>query len=648
MDQITFKRGKKEVTFKKVPTHFAIRLKQGRARNEASLEAACNVRAADVVHSHSAVSDGMEVFSMRKGVDLEGTTDKLRKAAQSDVVTHVYAMSEDAGPDSWMIPTGTMVIQFEQGVEKSAKDKILKDHGLQVLEKINYLDRAYSVRLTGSAKKNPLKIAADLQGHSEIVTAEPDFNFRVAFQHIPTDTLYPKQWHLDNRGDAGGLLEGADVKAEKAWDYTVGSRDISVCVMDDGFDLTHPDFDVPGKIVAPRDFGQDDTDPNPVYGSDNHGTSCAGVAIAEQNGTGCVGLAPGCSFMPVRMSSSLSDNDVVALFQHAIDFNADVISCSWHAATSYFPLSARIEGIIHQAAVNGRRNGKGCVILFAAGNGESPLDGEKDGVTYHQGFGLHGDVITVAASNSMDEHSSYSNYGPELTICAPSDGSGGWGVVTTDRRGRKGYSTGDYTYDFGGTSSSTPLAAGLAALILSLNPELSSAEVKQIMKDTADKIDPENGRYVDGHSTLYGHGRINAEKALAFVYGDDGTHAPEVLFMEHRINKPIPDLGEMGDSIVFPLGVSIKAIEVSVEIRHTYSGDLQVVLQPPNGNEIVLQDRSGGSGDDIVKRFRSENLPALFADIMGKPAEGNWKLKVKDMARDDVGVLAKWGLAITY
>ncbi len=257
-------------------------------------------------------------------------------------------------------------------------------------------------------------------------------------------------------------------------------------------------------------------------------------------------------------------------------------------------------------------------------------------------------MIAVAASNSRDERSSYSNYGSELTLCAPSSGYPGRGVVTTDRRGTKGYSSGDYTYGFGGTSSSAPLAAGLAALIVSVNPDLTSAEVKSIMMETVDKIDQENGQYVDGHSPLYGHGRIGAYEAVALAVGDSKKRLPEVLSMEHRMNKPVPDLAEVEDPIIFPLDVVIKAIEVNVDIRHTWRSDLRVILRSPQGDEIILQDRTGGSQDDIIRSFRSSDDTDLFAPVIETSAKGNWHLKVIDMVKQDVGVLIKWGLAITY
>ena len=646
MDEIKLRRGRREVTFKKVPDRFAVRLKQGRAVDEATLAASVGRPRADVTHVDSAATEDMEIFTVEEPARLEETMDAMREAPTSDVVTHVYAL--DDTPGGAVIPTGTLTLQFKPDVGMEERSSILAEYGLEVVEDLDFLPHGYTVRLTDASEENPLKIAAKLQQRSEIETAEPDLSFQITFRHVPADARYRDQWHLNNRGDKLGLVAGADVKAEQAWDYTRGSRDIVVCVMDDGFDLGHPDLSAPGKIVAPRDFGEEDFDPNPVSADDNHGTACAGVAVAEENGVGVVGLAPQCAFMPVRTSGWISDNAIKDLFQYAIDEHADVISCSWTASAWNFALSTKMHGIIHKAATQGRRNQKGCVILFAAGNEDRPLDGEKDGKISVQGFGLHPDVIAVGASNSQDKRSSYSNYGPELAICAPSSGSPGRRIVTTDRRGTKGYSSGDYTSTFGGTSSATPLAAGLAALILSVDPELTSAEVKRIMMDTADKIDAEGGQYVDGHSAWYGHGRINAHSALALVSRDSPERLPEVLLMEHQINRPIPDLGEATDPITFPLDVAIEEIEVNVDIRHTFRGDLRVILEPPRGGEIVLENRTGGGQDDIVRSFRSSAEPELFEPVLGTSAKGEWRLKVVDMARRDVGVLVKWGVAIAY
>jgi subtilisin-like proprotein convertase family protein len=354
--------------------------------------------------------------------------------------------------------------------------------------------------------------------------------------------------------------------------------------------------------------------------------------------------------MPVRTSGWLSDTSIEDLFQYAIDNNADVISCSWKASGAYFPLSTRMNGIIHKAATQGRQNGKGCVILFAAGNESAPLNDRLNNVNYHQGFALHPDVIAVAASNSLDEQSNYSNYGPELTICAPSSGSPGKGIVTTDRRGGHGYSSGDYTFSFGGTSSSTPLCAGLAGLILSVDPDLTSAEVRNIIMNTADKIDPSGGQYnTNGHSPIYGHGRINAEAAVVMASGSDpGNGLPQTLLMEHRVKTPIPDLGEITDTIPFPIQGNIIEMEISVDIKHTWRGDLSIYLEPPGHNEITLVNRTGGAADNIIQTFRSSDDPDLFQNLINSQAHGNWTLRITDNAQRDDGILNKWGIAITY
>ena len=645
MDEIKLKRGGKDVTFTKVSDCFAVRLKHGKATDEKALEASLGRPKTDVRHIDSAVLEKMEIFGIKKTAELEDTMNDLRKAPTSDIVTHIYAI--DDTPGGRVIPTGTMTIQFKPDVENHIREEILKEFGLEIIDDLDFLPHGYTVKLTKATKENPLKTALTLQKRKEIKIAEPNLNFKIAYLHTPTDTIYPRQWHLNNTGaPILGLKEGADVKAQEAWNITRGSQEITVCVMDDGFDLEHPDFNVPGKIVAPKDFRQDDLDPSPTGNYENHGTAYAGLAIAQENGTGVVGLAPGCSFMPVRLGNELSDEFIVELFQYAIDSKADVISCSWHADIQNFPLSTIISGIIHKAATQGRENNKGCVILFAAGNYALPLDGVKDGIICHQGFALHPDVIAVGASNSLDQYSTYSNYGPELTICAPSSGSPGRGVVTTDRCGFQGYSMSDYTYSFGGTSASTPIAAGLAALILSVDPDLTAAQAKQIIIETADKIDEENGEYVDGHSPLYGYGRINAHEALILAGDFDQG---QTCSIEHIVNKKIPDMKEVEDIILFPYEGTIKEIEVSVDIRHTYRGDLRVFLTSPRRDEIVLVDRMvPGWRDDIIRSFRSTDEPELFNLVVNGSAKGEWRLKVMDERRFIVGEFKKWGLIITY
>jgi subtilisin family serine protease len=169
-------------------------------------------------------------------------------------------------------------------------------------------------------------------------------------------------------------------------------------------------------------------------------------------------------------------------------------------------------------AISNGRNGKGCIITFAAGNGNEDCR--------YDGYASYEKVIAVSACNDRGKRSVYSDYGGSVWCSFPSSDFGyapfnhpdplTTGIYTTDRLGKAGYNTkGDYTDEFGGTSSSCPGVAGTAALILSANPELTWLQVRQIIKETSDRIDPAGGKYdSQGHSIFYGYGRINAEKAV--------------------------------------------------------------------------------------------------------------------------------------
>jgi subtilisin family serine protease len=183
-----------------------------------------------------------------------------------------------------------------------------------------------------------------------------------------------------------------------------------------------------------------------------------------------------------------------------------VLSMSWTG-----PQSTDIEFALEDALA--QRGGKGAVLLAATGNDS------RRSVGYPA---RDPNVIGVGACTDRDLRASYSNYGPQVALVAPSSG-GDRGIYTTDvslpRRGfnvgtsAAGDAAGCYTNDFGGTSSATPLAAGVAALVLSANPELSSAEVRQVLQESARKIG--NIAYDDnGRNDEYGHGCIEAQQAL--------------------------------------------------------------------------------------------------------------------------------------
>ncbi|MCK5805705.1 MAG: S8 family serine peptidase, partial [Lentisphaeria bacterium] len=183
------------------------------------------------------------------------------------------------------------------------------------------------------------------------------------------------------------------------------------------------------------------------------------------------------------------------------------------AAGVFVPVSTgELEGMEY-AGTNGR-GGLGTVVASAAGNEDQTTSYQS---RFHTGL-EH--VVCVAATNQFDLRSEYSNYGPHLTVAAPSNAIFMVPAIYTLEITGNGDVASDYTANFGGTSSATPVVSGVVGLIASAAPELTAAEIVQLLKDTADKIDPDGGFYDEnGHSLKYGHGRVNALRALRVALG---------------------------------------------------------------------------------------------------------------------------------
>lgn len=309
-----------------------------------------------------------------------------------------------------------------------------------------------------------------------------------------TDPYYPQEWHLNNTGQ-NGYTAGADINAEEAWAYTRGAGAI-VGILDDGFDIYHQELD--DYFLGAKDYRDGDADPSPGW-IDSHGTACLGVMLAEENGVGVVGVAPQAHYYAARQG--YGDSDDIQALEWLAEQGVAVISNSWGS----YAVSDALRDTLNDLATNGR-NGKGIVITFAVGNDRYDLDD----AAYDDESEVVG-VIGVAASTEYDTRASYSNYGSAVDIAAP--GSENYSIVTTDVSGDKGYNSGDYHMEFVGTSAAAPMVAGVAALVLSVNPDLSAAEVKNILSQSADKIG-EDSYNSSGWNKYLGFGRVNAGKAV--------------------------------------------------------------------------------------------------------------------------------------
>jgi subtilisin family serine protease len=316
----------------------------------------------------------------------------------------------------------------------------------------------------------------------------------------PNDPLFVAQWPLENVG------------ALEAWRYTQGSPDIVIAVLDDGVQLDHPDL-APNIASPGRDFTTDPpgSDASPKGSADRHGTAVAGVAAARGgNALGVSGICPLCRILPVRVYGS-SNLGTAAAFRYAIEQGADVITNSWGYAQA-LPSGAddAVRAAIESAARDGRA-GRGALIVFGMTN-----ESVDNCTGPHADIAALPSVVAVGVVNHNDALGG-SGFGQCLDLVAPAkpNDRSTIGVPTTDRTGTAGHIEGDYYTGFGGTSAAAPLVAGVAGLLLSLNPELTREDLQRLLTGTADKIDPEHADYdAAGFSERAGYGRVNAARAL--------------------------------------------------------------------------------------------------------------------------------------
>jgi subtilisin-like proprotein convertase family protein len=396
---------------------------------------------------------------------------------------------------------------------------------LQIVKQNAFNPKLYHLALTETSSGDVYDMANRLYETGLFAFAEPDFVKLNMIENLPTpaltpppsptDPLYNTQWALNNTGSnstPAGTAD-ADMDVPEAWPTTTGSSTIKIAIIDTGVDLVHPDL--VGNLLAGFDATGQGTNGGPLgTGTNAHGTSCAGQVAAIGNSIGVIGIAYTSKIIPVRVFHNLSTTD--SWLADGINWawnnaGADVLSNSWGGGPPSSVIDAAIDG-----AVTSGRAGKGSVVLFSSGN-------DNSSVSYPAS---NSKVIAVGAMSMCDERKNPAscdgenwwggNYGTNLDVSAP-----GVKIQTTDISGANGFESGDYIPDFNGTSSACPNAAGVMALILSVNPNLTQLQARSILEGTCDKTGGYTynqnvaGQPHGSWSNDLGHGRVNAARAVA-------------------------------------------------------------------------------------------------------------------------------------
>jgi thermitase len=409
-----------------------------------------------------------------------------------------------AADEATMILTEEFNVQFKPEVTKEQIDQFNTKNKVVIVSESEWERNSYVLAVLADAGTDSMTMANHYHDSGLVIYAQPNFVRLMKPSFIPNDSLFPQQWALRNTGQGGGIV-GQDIQVAGAWDYTRGSAAITIAIIDEGVDYSHPDLNTPGKLVTGFDAVTGINNPNPAN-DDAHGTCCAGIAAAAgNNGIGMSGVAPNCRIMGIRIAYGAggfwvtNDAIIASGINTAVARGADVLSNSWGGGSP----TTTITNAIRNAKTAGR-GGRGCVVCVAAGNTNGPV----------QYPATLPEVITVAACNewgvrksktSLDGETWWgSSFGPEVDVCAP-----GVHLVATDIRGSRGYNhSGDYTSTFNGTSGATPHVAGVAALCLSINPNLTALEADAILRASTDDIG------LQGYDVYTGFGRINALKAV--------------------------------------------------------------------------------------------------------------------------------------
>ncbi len=378
------------------------------------------------------------------------------------------------------------------------------------------LDRFYRVRF--HERLDPAEAVRRFDNSPHVLSAEPSRRYSILL--TPNDPTYPSQWAHNNTGQAishGGGLVGtpdADTDTPEAWDLGTGSPNLILAILDTGVDLGHPEF--AGRVVPGWDFVNGDADASDDHG---HGTACAGIALAAgNNGQGIAGVAWGVKLMPVKVMAFDgfgSDTDVANGITFAADNGARILSMS----------IGGFQSSVINVALNYAVNTKGCAAFAAAGNGDAPF------LDYPAAYSTCISVGALSPCNERKKPTSCdgeawwgSNYGTGLQFMAP-----GVRIHTTDIRGAAGLGSDDYVTNFNGTSSATPHAAGIGALVWSKNPSLTSGQMWQKLILSADNLGPA------GWDAETGYGRLNAYGAVQLAGGVTTT-----LFSETFESGTVP------------------------------------------------------------------------------------------------------------
>lgn len=415
------------------------------------------------------------------------------------VVTSAQTVPQIPPTEETLFVPGELIVKFKSGDTNIAVQRSLRSIGLKPLS-VSTFGQWIRAQVTPGYEHEMID---NLMARGDVEFAIP--NYYLYATEVPNDTNFDRQWNM-TADDKGGI------DAVGAWDYQTGDDKVIIAFLDGGVDGRHPEF--AGKIIDSVDYVNNNLPPEQDKGV-NHATHVAGIATAiGDNGQGVAGVSWGAKIISVKIlnEKNLTTADkVVNGIDYAINAGANIINMSFSYAVRPDG-SCGADAIIRPAIEKAYDNG--ILLIVAAGNrGRDKVDCPA----------RYNEVMAVGMVKQDGTLQEKSNYGPKLDLVAP-----GYQIYSTAvaSNGNARYRT------TSGTSQSVPHVSGLAALLWSMAPTLTRAEVREIIEQTADDFGD------SGRDNQFGWGRINARKAIESLTFKVEPAQPTVLLDKQSGSNP--------------------------------------------------------------------------------------------------------------
>ncbi|MEE6458824.1 hypothetical protein FKM82_000441 [Ascaphus truei] len=547
-----------------------------------------------------------------------------------------------------------------------AAQKLAEELGYDFLGQIGSLENHYLLRHKAHprrSRRSAIRITKRLSDDDRVSWAEQQYEkqrskrstFREDTESLFNDPMWSRQWYLqDTRINPS--LPKLDLHVIPVWRKGITGKGVVVTILDDGLEWNHTDIYANYDPHASYDFNDDDNDPFPRYDitkENKHGTRCAGEVAMIANNKKCgVGVAYTAKVGGIRMLDGVITDAIEA---SSIGFNpqhVDIYSASWGPNDD----GKTVEGpgkLAQKAFAYGiqqGRNGKGSIYVWASGNGGRQGDNcDCDGYT--------DSIYTISISSASQQGLSpwYAEKCSSTLATAYSSGD------YTDQRIISADLFNDCTETHTGTSASAPLAAGIFALALENNPNLTWRDMQHLVVWTSE-YDPlannpgwkKNGAGLMVNSR-FGFGLLNA-KALVDLADPktwkgvpekkecivkDNDFKPRFLRSEGEITIEIPTKACEGqDNYVG----SLEHLQLEATIEYTRRGDLHITLTSPSGTSTVL----------LTERVRDtspngfKNWDFMSVHSWGEDPAGTWTLKITDVSgrMQNEGRIVNWKLIL--